>query len=79
MNFRLIQTALLVITLVAGCEGRQPVRGFVLPEGDTELGRQVFIDYNCYRCHDIAGVELHDRGEFEPPFVVELVGKVMRV
>ncbi|MEJ8568060.1 hypothetical protein [Elongatibacter sediminis] len=70
--------ALLLSLLLAGCEREAPVRGFVLPPGDADRGRQVFIDYNCYRCHSIPDVELPER-DFEPPFVVELGGEVLRV
>ena len=64
--------------LTACTEKPQPVRGFVLPEGDVAQGEQVFIKYNCYGCHAISGVELPEN-EFEPPFILELGGKVYRV
>jgi len=67
-----------VLILPACSEKPQPVKGFVLPEGDVAQGEQVFIKYNCHGCHAITGVELPEN-EFEPPFILELGGKVYRV
>jgi sulfur-oxidizing protein SoxX len=55
-----------------------PVKGFVLPEGDVAQGEQVFIKYNCHGCHTIPGVDLPKK-DFEPPFTLEIGGKVYRV
>jgi sulfur-oxidizing protein SoxX len=68
----------LLIFLSACSEKSGPVRGFVLPQGDAEKGQQVFLDFKCYRCHEIPDVDLPERN-FEPPFVVTLGGKVHRV
>ena len=65
-------------TLLVACAKEQPVQGFVLPKGDAARGKEVFVAFNCYRCHDIAGVNLPER-KFEPPFVVVLGGKVLKV
>ncbi len=69
---------LLSLAALVGCDAETPVRGFVLPEGDPDRGRQVFIDFNCYRCHAIPDVGLPERDP-EPPFIVELGGEVLRV
>jgi L-cysteine S-thiosulfotransferase len=69
---------MLAMVLLAGCRQERPVKGFVLPPGDAERGREVFIAQACYQCHSIPGVELPARAS-EPPFVVELGGKVQRV
>jgi sulfur-oxidizing protein SoxX len=66
------------LILSACSEKPPPVKGFVLPEGDVKQGEQVFVKYNCHHCHAIAGVEL-PQIEFEPPFILELGGKVYRV
>jgi mono/diheme cytochrome c family protein len=67
-----------LMTLLVACKQEQPVKGFVMPEGNAEKGKEVFVAYNCYRCHEISGVDLPER-KFEPPFIVELGGKVLRV
>lgn len=71
--------ALMLLALLSACEGgAEPVKGFVLPEGDIEQGRQVYIDYNCHACHAIPGVEFPDIA-FESPIQLEIGGEVYRV
>lgn len=78
-NRLLALCAVPMLLTLAGCGDESgPVKGFVLPQGDLQAGLQVFIDYNCYGCHTIAGHEFPER-EFEPPFVIDLGGKVYRV
>ena len=68
-----------VMAILSACSGdRSPVRGFVLPEGDIAQGEQVFVDFNCHSCHTISGKDFPEL-EFEPPFVLEIGGKVYRV
>lgn len=35
-------------------------KGFVLPEGDTQKGKEAFIGLNCHTCHTVAGEVLPD-------------------
>ncbi|HSG66830.1 MAG TPA: cytochrome C [Gammaproteobacteria bacterium] len=44
--------------LLACSPGPQSARGFSLPEGGIDAGRQAFIDLQCHACHRINGVEL---------------------
>ena len=65
--------------VLSACSGEPaPVKGFVLPEGDVVQGQQVFLDFNCHGCHTIPEVDLPE-SEFEPPFILEIGGKVFRV
>jgi mono/diheme cytochrome c family protein len=64
--------------VLAGCDDAQPVRGFVLPEGDIDRGRQVFLDQGCHQCHTIQSIELPERPE-HAPITLQLGGKVYRV
>jgi len=51
-----IGIACLVVMLAAcGGEEKKMARGFVLPEGDADKGKQAFIELNCHNCHTIAG------------------------
>jgi mono/diheme cytochrome c family protein len=80
-NRRFAYVGLLVAglcTLLPACAKEQPVKGFVLPQGDVARGQEVFVAFNCHGCHDIAGVDLPQRNA-KPPFVVELGGKVLKV
>lgn len=55
----------------------ESARGFRLPEGDAERGRQAFLDLQCYACHQIPGIDL-PRGS-ESSLSVTLGGSVGRV
>lgn len=78
ISFRNLAVCLLLLMLSACSSESQPVKGFVLPEGDIAQGKQVFIDYNCHGCHTIPDIEF-PKTEFEPPFVLSIGGEVYRV
>ncbi|MFT6407931.1 MAG: hypothetical protein ACJAQ6_001347 [Arenicella sp.] len=47
-----------LILLSAACSQQQVAnRGFSLPDGDADNGRQLLLDYQCTQCHTIAGAE----------------------
>ncbi len=81
-NIKFYLSSILIFTalfILSACSGDQaPVKGFVLPEGDVAQGQQVFLDFNCHGCHTIPEVDLPE-SEFEPPFILEIGGKVYRV
>lgn len=53
--------ALCVLSSLAGCEKPPaPVKGFVLPKGDIEMGQKVFAETGCLTCHSIAKLTLPD-------------------
>lgn len=67
------------VLMVAGCTGdRMSEKGFSLPEGDEERGREAFLYMHCNECHFIEGLDLPPVPLADPPFV-ELGGKVTRV
>lgn len=53
-------------------------RGFRLPDGDPEAGREAFLYMQCHQCHTIKGEELPMIPGQEPPYV-ELGGMVTKV
>ena len=59
MKSSFILGGLLIAVLLAGCE-RSPKssRGFRLPDGDAEKGKQAFLALKCNRCHQVDGVDL---------------------
>lgn len=62
MRFNHFKLILLLagLTLV-GCSQEQVAnRGFSLPIGDPDNGRQVFLDYQCLQCHVLQGTEFSD-------------------
>lgn len=73
-----ISVLAIAVGLSACDEQNRPVRGFVLPPGDSDAGKQVFIDHGCYQCHTLLQVELPERAS-NPPITLEIGGKVFRV
>jgi len=74
--------AVLVFALVAalsGCDEDKAMseRGFRLPEGNVQAGRETFLYMHCNQCHTIKGEELPTIPGYEP--FVELGGAVTRV
>lgn len=59
-------------------EARMSEKGFRLPQGDAQAGRETFIDMRCHQCHTIAGEELPVIPALDPPYV-ELGGRVAKV
>lgn len=53
-------------------------KGFRLPDGDAEAGREAFLYMQCHQCHSIKGEQLPGIPGQEPPYV-ELGGMVTRV
>jgi mono/diheme cytochrome c family protein len=52
-------------------------RGFRLPDGDAQAGRETFLYMQCNQCHTIKGEELPTVAGFDP--YVQLGGPVTRV
>lgn len=58
--------------------GRHTTTGFSLPaDGNTDRGRQAFVELGCHSCHAVRGVDL-PRPTVEPPVPVILGGDVDR-
>ena len=74
--------ALLLVSLVAlsACEqgARMSTKGFRLPDGDAQAGREAFLYMQCQECHSIKGEQLPEISGQEPPYV-ELGGEVTQV
>ena len=72
----------LILALVvgsAGCDASpRSARGFTLPDGDAEAGQTTFIQFRCYDCHTVAGVEL-PVAEEPDQVAVHLGGEVGRI
>ena len=74
--------ASLMVTLIAlsGCDQKTMMseKGFRLPDGDAEAGRETFLVMQCHECHTLSGVQLPGIPGQEPPYV-ELGGEVTKV
>lgn len=56
----------LVLTSCGGKEERLDVKknkGFRLPEGDAERGKEAFVRLNCHQCHSVEGVDLPEAAD----------------
>jgi mono/diheme cytochrome c family protein len=59
MKSRFLLPGGLLLALLAGCDtGPKSSRGFRLPDGDAERGKQAFLALQCTQCHRVEGVEL---------------------
>ena len=67
------------VAILSGCDQEKLMseRGFRLPEGSAEVGRETFLYMHCNQCHTIKGEQLPRIPGFEP--FVELGGAVTRV
>jgi len=59
-------------------EARLNAKGFRLPDGDAQTGREVFLYMQCNQCHTIEGMQLPVIPGKKPPYV-ELGGTVTHV
>ena len=67
------------VAILSGCDQEKLMseRGFRLPEGSAEVGRETFLYMHCNQCHTIKGEQIPKIPGFEP--FVELGGAVTRV
>jgi len=78
---RISMLVLLVVAVavLGGCErDRMSERGFSLPEGNADAGRDTFQYMQCHQCHTIEGEEFPVIEGLDSPYV-ELGGPVTRV
>lgn len=69
----------MVLAVIAACNPPPgPRETIVLPEGDAEQGRQVFVELQCAACHTVRNAEV-PAPEVEGPVNVVLGGNVSRV
>lgn len=68
------------LTLATGCREEEKTysAGFRLPEGDAAVGKVLFVEIQCNRCHTVEGVKLPDRDLPVLP-KIHLGGEIHRV
>ncbi len=78
-RYCVITLLLTCVLAMSGCseERQMSERGFRLPDGNAQAGRETFLYMHCNQCHTIEGEELPVIPGFEP--FVELGGPVTRV
>jgi len=45
------------MTLISCSKGADSPKGFSLPKGDAQVGKVVFMKYQCLSCHTLEGIE----------------------
>lgn len=79
MKFRTFPLVIVLALAAAGCySDPMSQRGFSLPKGDAEAGREAFVYMQCYQCHTVTGEDFPPVPGAEPPYV-QLGGKVSQV
>jgi sulfur-oxidizing protein SoxX len=69
----------LCAAVISACDmGPKSATGFRLPDGDPEVGKQLFVQLECNSCHTIVGIELSPAVQ-PGPVNVTLGGPVPRV
>ena len=78
-RFSIITLLLTCFLFLSGCDEERTMseRGFRLPDGNAQAGRETFLYMHCNQCHSINGEELETIPGFEP--YIELGGPVTRV
>ncbi len=69
LRFRQLPILLFAGALVSAVSCNTQSRGFVLPPGDTENGKQLFTELNCDDCHSIADIPWKGNKDADVPHV----------
>ena len=64
-----------LVLLASGCEPQKSARGFRLPDGNIEKGKEAFLSLQCNSCHSVAGMNFPEPTMFRVP----LGGETARV
>ena len=71
--------AIVCVVFTVACDtGPKSAAGFRLPDGNAEVGKQLFVQLECISCHAITGLELPQATQ-PSPVMVTLGGPVTRV
>ena len=63
MKVHLAVLCIAVLAIGAGCQSGADSNSLVLPEGDAEQGKALFVELQCTSCHTVAGVSLPEPAE----------------
>jgi sulfur-oxidizing protein SoxX len=77
-QIRFFGVIILSIVVTACDTGPKSAAGFRLPDGNAEVGKQLFVQLECNSCHTIPDLELAAPVE-EGPVSVKLGGRISRV
>ena len=60
-----------VVLSVVGCDLEKSPRGFRLPDGNVDKGREAFVSLQCNSCHTVSGETFPSPTSFNIPLGVE--------
>ena len=77
--FYLLMTA--ALSMASGCATTPPKsgKGFTLPEGDPQAGKENFISFQCNACHTIEGIDQLSVAREEPELSIAIGGEVTQI
>ena len=68
------------LSLTSGCATPpKSGKGFTLPEGDAQQGKENYVDLQCNACHTINGIDQIAAAGQEPELSIALGGEVTRI
>ena len=79
MKFSTVVLTLFILTLNGCSTDANSGKGFSLPEGDIDQGRETFMQLNCQACHTVSGVTLENAGTSQDGQLVALGGEKARI
>jgi len=59
--------AAVVVLLAAGCDLERSPRGFRLPDGNIDKGKEAFVSLQCNACHSVSGETFPAPASFNIP------------
>jgi sulfur-oxidizing protein SoxX len=72
---RCLVIAAALVFVATGCNPQKSARGFRLPDGNIEKGREAFVSLQCHSCHTVSG----DNFPAPERFHIPLGGETTRI
>jgi hypothetical protein len=68
------------LSMSAGCAtAPKSGKGFTLPQGNAQTGKEIFVDMQCNACHKLSGVDQVAGEGGKPQMSIALGGEVTRI
>jgi hypothetical protein len=72
---------IVALSMISGCATTPPKsgKGFTLPEGDPQAGKEYFISFQCNACHKIDDIDQLSVAGEAPELSITIGGEVTRI
>ena len=68
------------LSMAAGCAtSPKSGKGFTLPQGNAQAGKEIFIDKQCNACHKVSGIDQVAGDDGKPQMSITLGGETTRI